>query len=63
MNKLEFSKVRASFLQRRYAVRLGRRYAFAAAGVLILDFMPIHLATNGQLATPLVDSKVIALEA
>jgi serpin B len=41
MNKLEFSNLRA-FLQRRYAVRLGRRYAIAAAGVIILGFIPIH---------------------
>lgn len=42
MNRPEFSNVRASFLQRRYAVRLGRRYALAAAGIIILGFLPIH---------------------
>lgn len=42
MNKLEFSNVRASFLQRRYGVRLGKRYAIAAAGVILLSLIPIH---------------------
>lgn len=49
MNKLEFSNVRASFLQRRYGVRLGKRYAIAAASVLLLSLIPIHhkKALNG----------------
>ena len=42
MNQLEFSNLKASFLQRRYAVRLGKRYAIAAAGVILLGFVPIH---------------------
>lgn len=36
MNDREFSKTRARFLQRRYAISLGRRYVSAAASVIIL---------------------------
>lgn len=36
MNQLEFSKMKANFLHRRYAIRLGRRYASAAASAIIL---------------------------
>lgn len=35
-NKLEFIRVKGNFLHRRYAIRLGRRYASAAVGVILL---------------------------
>ncbi|BAY13676.1 serpin family protein [Calothrix sp. NIES-2098] len=36
MNQQKFSGVKENFLQRRYGVRLGRRYVLAAAGVVLL---------------------------
>jgi serpin B len=39
MNQQKFSDVRENFLQRRYGVRLGRRYALAAASVVLLGVL------------------------
>lgn len=39
MNQQKFSGERENFLQRRYAVRLGRRYALAAASVVLLGVL------------------------
>ncbi|WP_017651589.1 serpin family protein [Fortiea contorta] len=39
MNEHKWSEERENFLQRRYAVRLGRRYALAAAGVMLLGVL------------------------
>lgn len=39
MNQQKFSGVRESFLQRRYAVSLGRRYVLAAASVVLLSVL------------------------
>lgn len=39
MNQLEFSRTKANFLHRRYAIRLGRRYALAAAGFIVLGVL------------------------
>jgi serine protease inhibitor len=39
MNRQKFSDERENFLQRRYAVRLGRRYALAAASVVLLGVL------------------------
>jgi serpin B len=39
MNHLELSRMKASFLHRRYAIRLGRRYVSAAAGVILLGLV------------------------
>ena len=36
MNHPEFSRAKANFWQRRYAIRLGRRYVSTAASVIIL---------------------------
>lgn len=35
----KFSPARANFLQRRYGVRLGRRYVLAAAGVVLVGVL------------------------
>lgn len=37
MNVYKFSAVQENFLQRRYAVSLGRRYVLAAASVVMLS--------------------------
>lgn len=39
MNQQKFSGVRENFLQRRYGVRLGRRYALAAASIVLLGVL------------------------
>ncbi|MBD2354548.1 serpin family protein [Tolypothrix sp. FACHB-123] len=39
MNRQKFSGVKENFLQRRYGVRLGRRYVLAAAGVVLLSVL------------------------
>lgn len=39
MNHLEFSRMKGSFLHRRYAIRLGKRYASAAASVILLGLL------------------------
>lgn len=39
MNRQKFSNVKDNFLQRRYGVRLGRRYVMAAAGVVLLGVL------------------------
>lgn len=39
MNYLKFNRMKTSFLDRRYAIRLGRRYAKAAANVILLGLL------------------------
>lgn len=39
MNQVEFSMMKGSFLHRRYAIRLGRRYVSAAASVILLGLL------------------------
>ncbi|TAF06819.1 MAG: proteinase inhibitor I4 serpin [Nostocales cyanobacterium] len=39
MNRHKFSAVQENFLQRRYAVNLGRRYVLAAASVMMLSVL------------------------
>jgi hypothetical protein len=39
MNRHKFSAVQENFLQRRYAVSLGRRYVLAAASVMMLSVL------------------------
>jgi serine protease inhibitor len=46
MNRQKFSGVRENFLQRRYGVRLGRRYVLAAAGVVLLGVLGCSSVNN-----------------
>lgn len=39
MNRHKFSAVQENFLQRRYGVSLGRRYALAAASIVMLNVL------------------------
>lgn len=39
MNRQKFSGVKDNFLQRRYGVRLGRRYVLAAASVVLFGVL------------------------
>lgn len=39
MHRQKFSSMRENFLQRRYGVRLGRRYVLAAAGVVLIGVL------------------------
>lgn len=39
MNQTQFSRTQASFLHRRYGIRLGRRYASAAASLFVLGLV------------------------
>lgn len=39
MNQTQFSRTKAMFLHRRYGIRLGRRYANAAAGLFVLGLV------------------------
>lgn len=47
MNRQKLSGVRENFLQRRYAVRLGRRYALAAASVVLFSVLGCSQVNNG----------------
>lgn len=46
MNRQKFSGVKDNFLQRRYGVRLGRRYVLAAAGVVLLGVLGCSQVTG-----------------
>lgn len=46
MNYPESGKIKPSFLQRRYAIRLGRRYVSAAASVLLLGLIGYSKVTS-----------------
>jgi serpin B len=46
----KFSPARTNFLQRRYGVRLGRRYVLAAAGVVLVSVLGCS-QLNRQLGT------------
>lgn len=39
MHQQKFNSVKENFLQRRYGVRLGRRYVLAAAGVMLMGVL------------------------
>jgi serpin B len=55
----KFSLARENFLQRRYGVRLGRRYALAAAGVVLVSVLGCS-QINKELGT--MDGSVHPLE-
>jgi serine protease inhibitor len=55
MNRQKFSGVRESFLQRRYGVRLGRRYVLAAAGVVLMGVLGCS-SVNGSNESALAQS-------
>lgn len=46
MKHIEFSKINASFLHRRYAIQLGRRYAIAAASFILLGLAGYSKISN-----------------
>jgi serine protease inhibitor len=50
MNQQKLSGARENFLQRRYGVRLGRRYALAAAGVVLLSVLGCSQVNNNTSA-------------
>jgi serpin B len=52
MKHQKFSGVREKFLQRRYGVRLGRRYALAAASFVLLGVFGYPQIDSGQNITP-----------
>jgi hypothetical protein len=52
MNGQKFSAVQENFLQRRYAVSLGRRYVLAAASVVLLSVLGYsQVDSNNNLIT------------
>ncbi|MBR8838353.1 MAG: serpin family protein [Stigonema ocellatum SAG 48.90 = DSM 106950] len=58
--KQKFSHARENFLQRRYGVRLGRRYALAAAGVVLMGVLgcsQINSSTSAFAQSPLPESE------
>jgi serine protease inhibitor len=55
MNRQKFSGVRENFLQRRYGVRLGRRYVLAAAGVVLMGVLGCS-SVNGSSESALAQS-------
>lgn len=59
MNRQKFSGERENFLQRRYGVRLGRRYALAAASVVLLSvlgYSSMDSSTSALAQSPLPSS-------
>ncbi|WP_066384198.1 MULTISPECIES: hypothetical protein [unclassified Anabaena] len=46
MSRLKSSDVKANFIQRRYAVNLGRRYVLAAASVVFFSVMGYPQVNN-----------------
>lgn len=50
MNQLEFSRTKANFLNRRYGIRLGRRYAIAAAGAILVGVLGCPNLNNNDSA-------------
>jgi hypothetical protein len=48
MKQIEFSRMNASFLHRRYAIQLGRRYAIAAASFIFLGLAGYSKITNSD---------------
>ncbi|MFH7030719.1 MAG: serpin family protein [Heteroscytonema crispum UTEX LB 1556] len=57
MNRQKFSSVRENFLQRRYGVRLGRRYVLAAAGVVLMGVLGCS-TVNGSSESALAQSRL-----
>ncbi|MBD2384780.1 proteinase inhibitor I4 serpin [Cylindrospermum sp. FACHB-282] len=56
MNRQKFSGERENFLQRRYGVRLGRRYVLAAASVMlfnVLGYSSMDTSANALAQSPL----------
>ena len=57
--KQKFSNQSGNFLQRRYAVRLGRRYVLAAASVVLLGMIGCQATGNANsidMSSPIVDA-------
>lgn len=50
MHRQKFSSVRENFLQRRYGVRLGRRYVLAAASVMLMGVLGCSQVNNSTKA-------------
>ncbi|AFY47962.1 serine protease inhibitor [Nostoc sp. PCC 7524] len=50
MNRLKFNGVKGNFIQRRYAVSLGRRYVLAAASVVLLGVLGCSQVNNNTSA-------------
>lgn len=48
MKQIEFSRMNESFLHRRYAIQLGRRYAIAAASFIVLGLAGYSKITNSD---------------
>jgi serpin B len=52
MNQLRFSGERENFIQRRYGVRLGKRYVLAAASLVFLGVLGCPQIDNSQNTIP-----------
>jgi len=52
MNQLRFSGERKNFIQRRYGVRLGKRYVLAAASLVLLGVIGCPQIDHSQNTTP-----------
>lgn len=48
MNLQKLNSVNSNFLQRRYGVSLGRRYALAAASVMLLSVFGFYSVDNAK---------------
>ncbi|MCV3213483.1 serpin family protein [Plectonema radiosum NIES-515] len=60
MHRQKFNSVKENFLQRRYGVRLGRRYVLAAAGVMLMGVLgcsQVNDSTSVLAKSPLPNSE------
>ncbi|MBW4476498.1 MAG: serpin family protein [Tolypothrix brevis GSE-NOS-MK-07-07A] len=60
MHQQKFNSVKENFIQRRYGVRLGRRYVLAAAGVMLMGVLgcsQVNDSTSAIAKSPLANSE------